>query len=123
MPAKVVAVTEGLVAVAADERRFAFVLFFDYNHSTTIATRTTSSTRPADDVVFEEVCGADGGLVVQWNGHHRLLVLRLRVQQRQQAVWGHLVLVVKGFISLLKGDRSERQGWTWSCTYKRCVGK
>lgn len=99
--AEVVAVAEGLVAVAADEGRFAFVLFFDYNHWTSIAA-TTSSTCPADNVVFEEVCSADGGFVVQGNGHHRLLVLRLRVQQRQQAVWGHLVLVVKGFISLLE---------------------
>ncbi len=110
--AEVVAVAEGLVAVAADERRLALVLFLDHGHWTTSSgIATPSSPRPAGYVVLEKLSNADGGLVVQRNGHHRLLVLRLRVQQWQQAVRGHMVLVVKGFISLLEGeDRTRQEG-------------
>lgn len=104
-----VAVTEGLVAVAADEWRLALVLFLDHDHRTAPSSiPTPSSPCPAGYIVLEELGCADRGLVVQRNGHHRLLVLWLRVQQWQQAVWGHLVLVVKGFISLL--ERENRTG-------------
>lgn len=111
MPPQVVAVAEGLVAVATDERRFAFGFFLHYRHGWSNATTTTmapSATRPTTHAVLEEV-RAHWGLLVQRDRHDRFLVLRLiaGIEQRQQAVRAHLVLVVQSIIGLLKAKNKK----------------
>lgn len=63
----------------------------------------SSCTRPTAHAVLQEVCGDHWGLLIEQDGHDGLLVLRLSagVQQRQQAVRAHMVLVVQGIIGLL----------------------
>lgn len=113
VPSQVVAVSEGLVAVAADERRFAFGFFLHYGHRSSDATSSAAMTPstpssagpcPATHAVLQEVRGAHWGLLIKRDWHDGLLVLWLGagVQQRQQAVWAHLVLVVQGVIGLLE---------------------
>lgn len=101
---QVVAVAEGLVAVAADKRRFALVLLLDHRHR-----RAPAS--PAGHIVFEEIRGAGGGLVVYVDGQDGLLVdlFGSRVKQWQQVVLGHMVLVVEGFVGLLMKPTHTRQ--------------
>lgn len=105
VPPEVVAVPKGLVTVAAYEGRLRLGLLL-YNHRTTAAA-ATSSARPATHVVFEEVSRTDWGLLVERDGKNRLLIQRLRVEQRQKAVLRDLMLVVEGFIGLL-GWRKTR---------------
>lgn len=103
MPPEVVAVPKGLVTVAAYEGRLRLGLLL-YNHRTTATTTSSASspsTRPAAHVVFEEVSRTDWGLLVERDGKNRLLIQRLRVEQRQKAVLRDLMLVVEGFIGLL----------------------
>lgn len=110
VPSQVVAVSEGLVAVAAGKRRFAFGFLLHYGHrwsdaaSSTTMAPSTSDTRRTTHAVLEEVGGDHRGLLVERDGHDGLLVMRLGagVQQWQQTVWAHLVLVVQGIIGLLE---------------------
>ncbi len=96
MTSQVVAVTEGLVAVAADERCFAFVFLLYHRH-------WWPSASSAGHMVFEEISSAGRGLLVYVDGQDRLLVNLFSscIKKWQQAVLGHLVLVVEGFIGLL----------------------
>lgn len=102
MPPQVVAVPEGLVAVAADEGRLGFGLLLDYSDGGP-STASTSSPSPAGHIVLEEFGGTYWGLLVQGNGQHWLLIrwLSSRVKEWQEAVSGHLVLVMQGLIGLL----------------------
>ncbi len=101
MPPEVVTVPKGLVAVAAYEGSL-WLGFLLYYYLTTTASATSSpSARPTAHVVFEEVSRTDWGFLVEQDGKNRLLILRLSVEQRQQAVLV-LVLVVEGFIGLLR---------------------
>lgn len=113
VPSQMVAVSEGLVAVAADKRRFAFGFLLHDGHwcsdttaasSATMAASAPSSARPAAHAVLKEVGGAHWGLLIERDGHDGLLVLRLGagIQQRQQAVRAHLVLMVQCIIGLLE---------------------
>lgn len=101
MAPQVVAVAEGLVAVAADERCFAFVLLLYDRHR-------RPRTSPAGHIVFEQVSSAGRGLLVYLNGQDRLLVnlFSSSIEKWQQAVLSHLVLVVKGFICLLINEHN-----------------
>lgn len=96
MPSQVVAVTEGLVAVATDERCFAFVFLLYHRHWWPCASST-------GHIVFEEIQSAGRGLLVYLDRKDRLLVNLFSscIKKWQQAVLGHLVLVVEGFIGLL----------------------
>lgn len=111
VPSKVVAVSEGLVAVAADKWRFAFGFFLHYGHwcANAAASTMTPSSSPCQvaHAVLEDVGGAHRRLLIQWDGHDGLLVLRLGagVQQWQQAVWAHRMLVVQGVIGLLETEK------------------
>lgn len=118
VPSQVVAVSEGFVAVAADKWSFAFGFFLYNGHwcsdattstAMTPSTASSSCTRPTTHAILQEVRGAHGRLLIEQDGHDGLLVLRLGagVQQRQQAIWAHMVLVVQGIIGLLvEKDRS-----------------
>ncbi len=99
MSPEVVTVPKGLVAVAAYEGSLWLGFLLYYYLTTTAATTSSPSAHPASHVVFEEVSRTDWGFLVEQDGKNRLLILRLRVEQRQQAI---LVLVVEGFIGLLK---------------------
>lgn len=57
MAPQVVAVAEGLVAVATDERCLAFVFLLYDRHWRTLASST-------GHIVFEEICGTGRGLLV-----------------------------------------------------------
>lgn len=105
VPPQVVAVPEGLVAVAAYEGRFRLGLLL-YDHLPASATSTAPSSRTAGHAVLEEVGRNDRGLLVENDGKNRLLILRLiaRVEQGQEAV---LMLVVEGFIGLLKKEKKK----------------
>lgn len=96
MAPEMVAVTEGLVAVAAHKRCFAFVLLLYDRH-------WLPHSSPAGHIVFEEIGSAGRRLLVYLDGQDRFLVnwFVSSIEERQQAVLGHLVLVVKGFICLL----------------------
>jgi len=65
-------------------------------------------------MVFEEISSAGRGLLVYLDGQDRLLVNLFSscIQKWQQAVLGHLVLVVEGFIGLLmKQTHTEINIW------------
>lgn len=112
MPSQVVAVTKGLVAVATNERRLGFVLLLHDRHGTpTTSASPSTSPCPAGHIILQEFSCTDRGFLVQRDGHNGLLVLWLghRVQQRQQAVRGHLMLVVEGFIGLLMGGKKTQK--------------
>ena len=96
MASQVVAVTEGLVTVATDERRLAFVFLLYHRHWRPSASST-------GHIVLEEIQSTGRGLLIYMDGKDRLLVNLFRscVKKWQQAVLGHLVLVVEGFIGLL----------------------
>lgn len=96
MAPQVVAVTEGLVAVATDERGFALVFLLYHRHW---RPRTSS----ACHIIFEEISSTGRWLLVYLDGQDRLLVNLFSscIEKWQQAVLGHLVLVVEGFICLL----------------------
>lgn len=107
MTTQVVAVTEGLVAIAADERCFAFVFLLYDRH-------WWPWTSPTGHIVFEEIGSAGRGLLVYLDGQDRLLVNLFSscIKKRQQAVLCHLVLVVEGFIGLLmKQTNAEINIW------------
>lgn len=108
MAPQVVAVTESLVAVAADERCFAFVFLLYDRH-------WWPRTSPAGHIVFEEIGSAGRGLLVYLDGQDRLLVNLLSscIKQWQQAVLGHLVLVVEGFICLLMSEQHKPRDEYW----------
>lgn len=57
MASQVVAVTEGLVTVSTDKRRFAFVLLLYYRHRRPLSCS-------AGHIVFEEFSGTDRWLLV-----------------------------------------------------------
>lgn len=96
MAPQVVAVAEGLIAVAADERRLALVFLLDHGHRWPAASS-------AGHVIFQEIGGAGRWLLIYLDRQDRFLVdlFGSCVEKRQQAVLGHLVLVVEGFIGLL----------------------
>lgn len=96
MAPQVVAVAEGLVAVATNERCFSFVLLL-YNRHWWPYTSSTGH------IVLEEIGGTGRRLLVYLDGQDGLLVNLFSscVKKWQQAVLGHLVLVVEGFIGLL----------------------
>lgn len=101
---QMVTVTESLVAIATNKRCFAFVLLlYDWHW--------WSHTSPAGHIVFEEIGGAGRRLLVYLDGQDRFLVnwFVSSIEERQQAVLGHLVLVVKGFIRLLGNTMIEKQ--------------
>lgn len=99
---QVVAVSEGLVTVTTDERRFAFVFLLNHRHQWPL----TSST---GHIVFQEFSSTDGGFLVHLDRQDRLLVNLLcsSIEKWQQAILGHLVLVVEGFIGLLKTQNTH----------------
>lgn len=109
MTPQVVAVAEGLVAVAADERRLAFVLLLYHRHW-----RPTASS--AGHIIFQEIGGAGRWLLIYLDGQDRLLVNLFSscIKQWQQAVLGHLVLVVEGFIGLLIKQNTHTHTLTYS---------
>lgn len=96
MASQVVAVTEGLVAVATNKRCFSFV-FLLYNRHWRPYTSSTGH------IVLEEIGRAGRRLLVYLDGQDGLLVNLFGscIKKWQQAVLGHLVLVVEGFIGLL----------------------
>lgn len=104
--AQVVAVAEGLVAVATDEGRLAALLLLHHRHG------PVSAATAAGHVVLEELGGANRRLPVHLDGQDGLLVdgLGPGVEQRQQAVLGHLVLVMEGFIGLLQTQGDTGRG-------------
>ena len=63
---QVVAVTESLVAVAADKRGFAFVFLLDHRHWWPCTS--------AGHIIFEEIRSTGGWLMVKLDGQDRLLV-------------------------------------------------
>lgn len=104
MAPQMVAVTEGLVAVTTHKRCFAFVLLL-YDR------QWWPRTSPADHIVFEEIANTGRRLLVYLDGQDRFLVnwFISSVEERQQAVLGHLVLVVQGFICLLGNTTFKNQ--------------
>lgn len=108
-----VAVTEGLVAVAAHKRCFAFVLLLYDGHR-------WPRTSPAGHIVFEEIGSAGRRLLVYLDGQDRFLVnwFVSSIEERQQAVLGHLVLVVKGFIRLLGNKRKNKISFTYLTPFR-----
>lgn len=108
MASQVVTVTEGLVAVAADERCFAFVFLLYDRH-------WWPCTSPAGHIVFEEISSAGRGLLVYLDGQDRLLINLISscIKKWQQAVLGHLVLVVEGFICLLMNKHTNTEMNIW----------
>lgn len=108
-----VAVTEGLVAVAAHKRCFAFVLLLYDGH-------WWPCTSPAGHIVFEEIGSAGRRLLVYLDGQDRFLVnwFVSSIEERQQAVLGHLVLVVKGFIRLLGNKRKNKISFTFLTPFR-----
>lgn len=100
-----VAVPEGFVAVAAYEGCFRLGLFL-YDH---LPASAAPSSRTAGHTVLEEVGRNNRGLLVERDGKNRFLILRLiaRVEQWQEAVLGDLMLVVEGFIGLLKKEKKQ----------------
>lgn len=97
-----VAVAEGLAAVPAHKRCFAFVLLLYDRHR-------WPGTSPAGHIVFEEIGSTRRRLLVYLDGQDRFLVnwFISSVEERQQAVLGHLVLVVQGFICLLGNTKRK----------------
>lgn len=108
MPSQMVAVTEGLVAVAADERCFTFVFLLYDRH-------WWPATSPAGHIVFEEISRTGRGLLVYLDGQNRLLVNLFSscIKKWQQAVLGNLVLVVEGFICLLMNKHTNTDMNVW----------
>lgn len=96
MASQVVAVSKGLVTVTADERRFAFVFLLYHRHR-------RSLTSSAGHIVFQEFSSTDRWFLVYLDRQDRFLVHLLcsSIKKWQQAILGHLVLVVEGFICLL----------------------
>lgn len=96
MPPQVVAVSKGFVAVAADKRCLSFMFLLYYRHwwphSTTVHIVRYTGRR----------------LLVYLDGEDRFLINRFSssVKKWQQTVLCHLVLVVEGFIGLLKEKRT-----------------
>lgn len=104
MASQMVAVTEGLVAVTAHKRCFAFVLLLYDRHR-------WPGTSPAGHIVFEEIGSTGRRLLVYLDGQDGFLVnwFISSVEERQQAALGHLVLVVQGFICLLENTTFKNQ--------------
>lgn len=104
MAPQMVAVTEGLVAVTAHKRCFAFVLLLYDRH-------WWPCTSPAGHIVFKEIGSTGRRLLVYLDGQDRFLVnwFISSIEERQQAVLGHLVLVVQGFIRLLGNTTFKNQ--------------
>ncbi|KAG7223325.1 hypothetical protein INR49_015681 [Caranx melampygus] len=104
MTPQVVAVTEGLVAVATDERRLAFVFLLYHRHW-----RPTTSS--AGHIIFQEISSAGRWLLFYLDGQDRLLVNLFSscIKQWQQAVLGHLVLVQ---ISNMASKCKEMGDWS-----------
>ncbi|TNN86796.1 hypothetical protein EYF80_002979 [Liparis tanakae] len=69
----------------------------------------------AGHIVFEQIGGAGRGLVVYMDGQDGLL-------KRQQAVLGHVVLVVEGFIGLLMKQTHMRRCQYWGLWCEKQMG-
>lgn len=96
MAPQVVAISKGFIAVTAHKRCLSFMLFLYYRH------------RGPHSATAHIVGHIGRRLLVYLDGKDRFLVNRFSpsVKKWQQAVLCHLVLVVQGFISLLKEKRT-----------------
>lgn len=96
MAPQVVAVSKGFVAVAAHKRCLSFMFFLYYRH------------RGPHSATGYIVGRTGRWLLLYLDRKDRFLVNRFSpgVKKWQQAVLCHLVLVVQGFISLLKEKRT-----------------
>lgn len=96
MASQMVTVAEGLVTVATDERCFAFMFLLYHRH-------WWPWTSSAGHIVFKEISSTGRWFMVYLDWQDRLLInlFRSSIKKWQQAVLGHLVLVVEGFIGLL----------------------
>ena len=97
MPPQMIAVPKGLVAVAADKGCLGFGLFLDDGDLS-----QTSTIDPIRNIVLEEFCSTDLGLLFHEDRQNWLLISRLRVEEGEKAVSNPVMLVVQSLVGLLE---------------------